>query len=343
MSNPEDVMFSPAVKAEQMRLGSRTLFEDRDWKTEITDDLRQFLGVIDTFFFATASADGQPYIQHRGGPPGFLKTIGSHTLAFADFAGNRQYITLGHLKENDRAHIFILHFATRQRVKLWGRARVVEGDLELMERLVDPRYKAKPERAIVFTLEAWDVNCQQHIIPRYSEAEIAPAVDRLGERIKELEEEVARLKGAPEASTLSSSSGARDLPAASKVPRYARGDRHISARHAPCFLGFPKGEPDMTKPKAIALNRRTILAAAGRRHRRARRAAHPARRRARSSWSAVPPATRTSSRRSSRRWSRRSTAARSSMRARARWSISRRCRRTRTSNISRSSRWTIPS
>ena len=161
---------------------------------EITDDLRQFLGVIDTFFFATASADGQPYIQHRGGPPGFLKTIGSHTLAFADFAGNRQYITLGHLKENDRAHIFILHFATRQRIKLWGRARVVEGDLELMERLVDPRYKARPERAIVFTLEAWDVNCQHHILPRYSEAEIAPAVDRLGLRIKELEEEVARLK-----------------------------------------------------------------------------------------------------------------------------------------------------
>jgi predicted pyridoxine 5'-phosphate oxidase superfamily flavin-nucleotide-binding protein len=197
MTNPEDVMFSPAVKAEQMRLGSRLQFEDRDWKTEITDDLRQFLGAIDTFFFATASADGQPYIQHRGGPPGFLKTIGSHTLAFADFAGNRQYITLGHLKENDRAHIFLLHFATRQRVKLWGRARVVEGDLELMERLVDPGYKAKPERAIVFTLEAWDVNCQQHIIPRYSEAEVAPAVDRLAQRIKELEEEVARLKGTP--------------------------------------------------------------------------------------------------------------------------------------------------
>ena len=137
-------MFSPAVKAEQTRLGSRAMFEDRDWKTEITDDLRQFLAVIDTFFFATASADGRPYIQHRGGPPGFLKPIGTHMLAFADFAGNRQYITLGHLKENDRAHIFILHFATRQRVKLWGRARVVEGDLELMERLVDPAYKAGP-------------------------------------------------------------------------------------------------------------------------------------------------------------------------------------------------------
>jgi len=197
MSGPEDVVFSDAVKAEQARLGSRPMFEDREWKTEITDDLRQFLGVIDTFFFATASADGRPYIQHRGGPPGFLKTIGSQTLAFADFAGNRQYITLGHLKENDRAHIFILHFATQQRVKLWGHARVVENDLELMERLVDPAYKARPQRAIVFTLEAWDVNCTQHIVPRYSEAEIAPGINKLVERIKELEEEVERLKGNP--------------------------------------------------------------------------------------------------------------------------------------------------
>jgi predicted pyridoxine 5'-phosphate oxidase superfamily flavin-nucleotide-binding protein len=196
MSGPEDVLFSPAVKAEQTRLGSRPTFEDREWKTEITDDLRQFIGVIDTFFLATASADGRPYIQHRGGPPGFLKTIGTHTLAFADFAGNRQYITLGHLRENDRAHIFILHFATQQRVKLWGRARVVENDMELMERLVDPGYKARPQRAIVFTLEAWDINCTQHIVPRFSEAEIAPGVNKLVERIKELEEEVARLKGA---------------------------------------------------------------------------------------------------------------------------------------------------
>ena len=194
MSDPDDVMFSPSVKAEQARLGSRAMFEGREWKTEITNDLRQFLGVIDTFFFATASADGRPYIQHRGGPPGFLKAIGSHTLAFADFAGNRQYITLGHLKENDRAHIFILHFATQQRVKLWGRARVVENDLELMERLVDPAYKARPQRAVVFTLEAWDINCTQHIVPRYTEAEIAPGVNKLVARIKELEEDVERLK-----------------------------------------------------------------------------------------------------------------------------------------------------
>jgi uncharacterized protein len=195
MDRPEDVLFSAAVKAEQERLGSRASFEGRDWKTEITDDLRQFLAAIDTFFFATASADGRPYVQHRGGPPGFLKTIGTHTLAFADFAGNKQYITLGHLKENDRAHIFIPHFATQQRVKLWGRARIVEGDVELMERLVDPSYKARPARAIVFTLEAWDVNCRQHIVPRYSEVEIAPGVDKLVQRIKQLEEEVARLKG----------------------------------------------------------------------------------------------------------------------------------------------------
>ena len=194
MDKPDDVMFSPAVKAEQIRLGSRSMFEGRDFKSEITDDLRQFLAVVDTFFFATASADGRPYVQHRGGPPGFLKPIGTHMLAFADFAGNRQYITLGHLKENDRAHIFIPHFATQQRVKLWGRARVVEGDLALMERLVDPAYKVRPERAIVFTLEAWDANCHQHIVPRYSEAEIAPAVDKLAQRIKELEEEVERLK-----------------------------------------------------------------------------------------------------------------------------------------------------
>ena len=195
MASTQDVLFSDAVKAEQTRLGSRQSFEDRDWQTEITDDLRQFLQVIDTFFLATASADGRPYVQHRGGPPGFLKTIGTQTLAFADFAGNRQYITLGHLKENDRAHIFIPHFATQQRVKLWGRARVVENDIELMERLVDPSYPAKPQRAIVFTLEAWDSNCRQHIVPRYSEGEIAPAVNKLVARIKELEEEVARLKG----------------------------------------------------------------------------------------------------------------------------------------------------
>lgn len=194
MDQTEDVLFSPAVKSEQTRLGSRVAFEGRAWQSEIGDDLRRFLAAIDTFFLATASADGRPYVQHRGGPPGFLKPIGRHMLAFADFAGNRQYITLGHLKENDRAHIFIPHFATQQRLKIWGRARAVEGDSELMERLVDPAYEAKPQRAIAFRIEAWDINCRQHILARYSEAEIAPAVNHLTQRVKELEDEVARLK-----------------------------------------------------------------------------------------------------------------------------------------------------
>ena len=194
-----DVAFTPSVKAVQVRKGLRPVhraIEERGgFATRISPDLAGFIAAQTSVFLATASRDGQPYIQHRGGPPGFLHVLDERTIAFADFAGNRQYITLGHLKENDRAHIFIPHFATRQRVKLWGRARIVEGDLALMERLVDPAYKARPERAIAFRLEVWDSNCPQHIVPRYTEAEIAPAVDQLAQRIKELEEEVARLKG----------------------------------------------------------------------------------------------------------------------------------------------------
>jgi predicted pyridoxine 5'-phosphate oxidase superfamily flavin-nucleotide-binding protein len=200
-ATPSDIAFTPSVKAAQTRLGSRAMMQnferERPWRTEITDDLAQFLEVIDTFFFATASADGQPYIQHRGGPAGFLKVIDRRTLGFADFRGNRQYITVGNLSENPRCHIFILHFATRQRVKLWGRARIVEDDAGLKARLAMPGYRAAVERAVLFELDAWDINCQQHIAARYSEAEIAPAIDRLAARIKELEAEVARLSGAP--------------------------------------------------------------------------------------------------------------------------------------------------
>jgi predicted pyridoxine 5'-phosphate oxidase superfamily flavin-nucleotide-binding protein len=195
---PSDVAFSPSVKAAQSRLGSREAMlrmeRERPWATEISDDLATLLDAIDTFYFATTSALGQPYIQHRGGPPGFLKVIDRRTLGFADFRGNRQYITLGNLTENPRCHIFIPHFATRQRVKLWGRARLVEGDAALMARLAMPGYRAVIERAVLFDLEAWDVNCQQHLTARYTEAEIAPAIDQLTARIRELEAEVVRLK-----------------------------------------------------------------------------------------------------------------------------------------------------
>lgn len=198
-SHPSDVAFTPSVKAAQTRLGSRPLMarneRERPWRTTVTEDLAQFLRHIDSFFLATATAEGQPYIQHRGGPPGFLKPLDDRTLGFADFGGNRQYVTVGNLAANDRAHIFLLHHATRQRVKLWGRARIVEGNEALLSLLVMPGYTARVERAILFDIAAWDSNCQQHITARYSEVEIAPAIDQLAARIKELEAEVARLRG----------------------------------------------------------------------------------------------------------------------------------------------------
>ncbi len=200
MSTPaSDVAFSPAVKALQERHGSRAGYarmeEKGGWKREITPDLAAFLAGRDSFYLATASAAGQPYIQHRGGPKGFLTVLDAGRLAFADFGGNSQYITAGNLSENDRAHLLLMDYPNRQRIKIWGRARVVEDDPELMERLLTPGYKAKPERAILFEVEAWDANCPQHITPRYSEDEIAPALAQLQARIAELEAEVARLRG----------------------------------------------------------------------------------------------------------------------------------------------------
>ncbi len=200
MSTPaSDVAFSPAVKALQERHGSRAgyarMAEKGGWKREITPDLAAFLAGRESFYLGTASAAGQPYIQHRGGPKGFLKVLDAGRLAFADFGGNRQFITAGNLSENDRAHVFLMDYPNRQRIKIWGRARVVEDDPELMERLLTPGYKAKPERAILFEVEAWDANCPQHITPRYSEDEIAPALAQLQARIDELEAEVARLAG----------------------------------------------------------------------------------------------------------------------------------------------------
>ncbi len=193
-----DVAFSPAVKAAQSRLGSRggyaRMEQKGGWRDTITPELAQFIAQRDSFYIATASADGQPYIQHRGGPKGFLKVLGERTLGFADFAGNRQYISLGNLSENDRAQLFLMDYAGRRRIKVWGRARVVEDDPALIERLMDPDYKARPERAFVFEVEAWDVNCPQHITPRYTEAEIAPAIERLKHRITELEAELASLR-----------------------------------------------------------------------------------------------------------------------------------------------------
>ncbi len=167
-----DIGFTPAVKSEQEKRGSRDNYrkmeEGRGWQDTVTPELATFIAERDSFYLGTASADGQPYIQHRGGPKGFLKVIDEHTVAFADFRGNRQYISVGNLSENDKAFIFLMDYPNRRRIKIWGRAQTVEGDDGLLEQLNDPDYGGKPEHAIVFSIEAWDVNCPQHITPRFS-------------------------------------------------------------------------------------------------------------------------------------------------------------------------------
>jgi predicted pyridoxine 5'-phosphate oxidase superfamily flavin-nucleotide-binding protein len=196
-----DVAFTPAVKAIQSRKGSRMGYaavEDRGgWRTEIDENLAAFLGEANSFYFATASADGQPYIQHRGGPKGFVKVLDKHTLAFADYSGNRQFITQGNLSENPKAYIFVMDYAHRRRVKLWGEARVVEDDDALLQSLMPKGYKARPEQVILFRIEAWDTNCPQHIPQKFDAADVAAALGARDARIAELEAELAALKGQP--------------------------------------------------------------------------------------------------------------------------------------------------
>jgi predicted pyridoxine 5'-phosphate oxidase superfamily flavin-nucleotide-binding protein len=194
---PSDIAFTPAVKGVQAAKGSRATYakvECRGWRTRVTPDLAEFLAGLDMFYLGTASAEGQPYIQYRGGSPGFLKVLDDRTLAFADFGGNRQYITLGNLSENPRAFLFLIDYVNRQRVKLWGTARVVEDDDELLERLRDRAYPGEAERAIVFTIEAWDINCPQHIQERFSQLQVQPVIDQLQRRISELEQQLAKLR-----------------------------------------------------------------------------------------------------------------------------------------------------
>jgi len=194
-----DVAFSPAVKAAQQRLGSRAGYERMErkggWRDRVTPDLAAFIAERDSLYLATASAAGQPYVQHRGGPKGFLTVLDDKTLAIADFSGNRQYITLGNLSENDRVFLFLMDYANQRRIKIWGRGWVVEDDPALLQRLTPAGYAALPERALLFALEAWDVNCPQHIVRRYDEDQIALAIGKLQARINHLEAEAAELRG----------------------------------------------------------------------------------------------------------------------------------------------------
>ncbi|MEO8004650.1 MAG: pyridoxamine 5'-phosphate oxidase family protein [Betaproteobacteria bacterium] len=196
---PSDIAFTPTVKALQEKRGSRRAYarmEDGEgWETTITPDLAGFIAGQTSTFFGTANAQGQPYIQHRGGPPGFLHVLDDKTIAFADFRGNRQYITAGNLAENPKAHLFLIDYENSQRVKIWGEARAVEDDPVLLQKLTPTSEKGRAERAIVFTVKAWDANCPKYIPQKFEATEVRRLLEERDRRIKELEQEIAGLKG----------------------------------------------------------------------------------------------------------------------------------------------------
>jgi predicted pyridoxine 5'-phosphate oxidase superfamily flavin-nucleotide-binding protein len=197
-SYSSDVAFTPSVKTIQARRASRKAYAHREeagaWPTRITPELAEFIAAQTSVFLGTANTEGQPYIQHRGGPPGFLRVLDEKTIGFADFAGNRQYITLGNLGDNPKAYLFLIDYMHRRRIKIWGEARVVEGDAELVSKLMPEGYKARPEQGILFTVAAWDSNCAQHIPQRFEAADVAAALMQRDERIAALEAEVKSLR-----------------------------------------------------------------------------------------------------------------------------------------------------
>lgn len=193
-----DIAFTPTVKAIQEARGSRrgyaAMEDGGGWQTTITPDLVSFLSGQRSVFLATANADGQPYIQHRGGPPGFLRALDDKTIGFADFRGNRQYITTGNLSDNPKAYLFLIDYMLRRRVKIWGTARIVQGDDALTASLMPEGYMARPEQVLLFDVDAWDVNCPQHIPQRFEAEDVVGALANREARIAELEAEVASLK-----------------------------------------------------------------------------------------------------------------------------------------------------
>jgi predicted pyridoxine 5'-phosphate oxidase superfamily flavin-nucleotide-binding protein len=193
-----DIAFTPAVKLAQEQRGSRNNYQRTEqrggWQHELTLELAAFISERDSFYLGTASADGQPYIQHRGGAKGFLKVVDEKTLGFADFVGNAQYISVGNLDENNKAFIFLMDYPNRRRIKIWGTSEIVEGNDTLLQKLTDDDYKGKPQRSFLFHIEAWDANCPQHILPRWTEDEIRPVVESLEARIEELERENQQLR-----------------------------------------------------------------------------------------------------------------------------------------------------
>ncbi len=201
MNRPiSDNAYTPTVKTAQEKRGSRRSYakmeqrEDPGWRDIVTPELEEYIAERDFLYLGTASADGQPYIQYRGGPKGFLKVLDEHTLAFADFAGNAQYISLGNLIENNKAFMFLMDYPNQPRVKIWGTAEFIEEDSELLQKLVDTDYKARPERALCFHVEAWSPNCPQHIEPRFTVEEMAPRIEELHQCVAGLKNTIATLR-----------------------------------------------------------------------------------------------------------------------------------------------------
>ena len=194
-----DVAFTPAVKQIQARKGSRETYARAESKgmmqRDITEDLVQFIFRQRSVFLASVSSDGAPYIQHRGGPPGFIRILGPTTLGFADLKGNRQYISQGNFSENPKAHLFLIDYMHRRRVKFWGNVKVIEDDPGLMAQLMPENYKGHPEQVIIFEISAWDINCPQHIPQRFEAEDVERALNERDDRISELEAEIAALKG----------------------------------------------------------------------------------------------------------------------------------------------------
>ncbi|MEM7527732.1 MAG: pyridoxamine 5'-phosphate oxidase family protein [Pseudomonadota bacterium] len=193
-----EIAFTPAVRAEQERMGSRARYARFELgpanPVVIGPDEADFIATRDSFYLGSVNEAGWPYIQHRGGPPGFVKVLGPQTLGFADFAGNRQYVTLGNLKGDDRVSLFFMDYARRARLKLFGHARATE-DADVLAKLALPDYRAKVERAMVIEVAGFDWNCPQHITERFSMAEVEQVGAALANRVATLEAELARLKG----------------------------------------------------------------------------------------------------------------------------------------------------